>query len=141
MVFKGYKHQNSFHYKANGLSVQNMTRSGDIENLIQYNEDDNVDSFEISNGARGCNGNSRHVCLIGGWSKDGDKNGLFEFGSLYTLAQLNSIVYYIQQMIENHRDIKIGGHNLISSKTCPNFDVVKFLKDIGINEKNILNLT
>ena len=39
---------------------------GSVERLVRNNEDDNVDSWEITNGAAGFNSVSRHVVYAGG---------------------------------------------------------------------------
>lgn len=44
---------------------------GTVERLVQNNEDANVDPWEITNGATGYNGISRHIVYAGGVSKDG----------------------------------------------------------------------
>lgn len=112
--------------------------NGDLENLIEFDQDDNVDSWEISNGARGFNGISRHVVYIGGarrtkpsWSR------YYPPKDTRTDAQKQTLLTYVQFMILRHPEIKVIGHNEISNKACPSFDVSKWLRDNCINEKNI----
>ena len=111
-----------------------LNRKGELINLVPYNFDDVVDSFEITNGATGYNSNSRHIVLAGGWSKDGKvKNGKNPDGSymqpeeLYTQEQISQLIQYLKAQREIVPSIEIVGHNNLSQKTCPNFDVKIFL--------------
>lgn len=114
---------------------------GEIKNLTPYNFDDEVDSWEITNGASGYNSISRHIVLAGGWSKDGIKNGhvggdlknrYFKISDLYTAKQIESLVKWIKFQLQMQPDLKVVGHNDLSSKTCPNFLVKEFLKDYDV---------
>lgn len=109
---------------------------GKLTNLVPYNFDNVIDSNEVTNGATGYNSKSRHVVLAGGWSKDGKiKNGKKPDGTymepceLYSPKQIDTLIQYIQMQKEMVPDLKILGHNMVSQKTCPNFDVEKFIKD------------
>ncbi len=111
---------------------------GSLENLIEFDQDDNVDSWEISNGARGFNGISRHVVYTGGaektkpsWSK------YYPPKDTRTEAQKKTLLTYVKFMILRHPDIKVIGHNNISNKACPSFDVVAWLKNENIPFENI----
>ena len=44
---------------------------GSRERLVDNNEDNNVDLWEISNGVAGINSVSRHIVYVGGVAKDG----------------------------------------------------------------------
>ena len=116
-----------------------INQQGELINLVPYDFDTTVDSSEITNGASGYNSNSRHVVLVGGWSKDGKvKNGKNSDGTymkaseLYTEEALNALESYIRMQLEILPILKVIGHNQCSSKTCPNFDVELFLKERGI---------
>ena len=98
---------------------------GKLENLIPFNQDDKVDSWEVSNGAAGYNSKSRHVVYVGG--KGGDTR---------TFEQKETLLIYVKYMLIRHPDIKIIGHNEVSSKLCPAFDVKKWCLENCINEKN-----
>lgn len=111
---------------------------GSLENLIEFNQDENVDSFEISNGAKGFNGISRHVVYVGGakstkpsWAK------YYPLKDTRTDEQHITLETYVKFMILRHPDIKIIGHNEISNKGCPSFNVGDWLRNICISEKNI----
>lgn len=111
-----------------------IQRSGDLVNLVPYDFDDNVDRWEVTNGAAGYNAVCRHVVLAGGWSKDGKiKNGqvngkYMKIEDLYTKEQIHTLVEYVKMQLEMVPGLKIVGHNDLASKTCPNFKVEDFLK-------------
>lgn len=119
-----------------------ITRNGELINLNPYTFDEYVDNWEITNGVSGKNDVARHVCLIGGWSKDGKiKNGhidgdlkkpYFKITDLYTDQQIKTLIDYINMQREIVPNIKVVGHNDLSKKTCPNFNVAEFLKDYDL---------
>jgi len=101
---------------------------GTYEKLIDYKTDGIINSWEITNGVRGFNGVSAHICYAGG--KGGDTR---------TKAQKERMERYIKAFLYMQPWVKVGGHyHLDNSKPCPNFDVERWLKEIGINENNIL---
>lgn len=112
-------------------------RNGSIEQLVEYNEDEWITGNEITNGARGFNGVSRHICLVGGR----DKNGKTIFGKiqkLYTLKQIKSLTDYVRRFLALHPDCEILGHYQVNDhKVCPGFDVPKYLRSICVDDKNI----
>jgi hypothetical protein len=101
--------------------------NGELENLIDYNQDTAIDSWEISNGARGYNGISRHVVYVGG------SNGV----DTRTSLQKITLEIYVKFMILRHPFIKVVGHNELSAKKCPSFNVSNWLKSIGVSSYNI----
>ena len=116
-----------------------INRKGELINLVPYTFDNVIDSFEVTNGASGYNSCSRHVVLAGGWSKDGKiKNGKNSDGSymnpeeLYTNEQIDQLIQYLEAQKEIVPDVEIVGHNNLATKTCPNFDVKKFIKEHNI---------
>jgi len=111
---------------------------GELENLIEFDQDDTVDSWEISNGAKGYNGIARHIAYVGGasstkqpWMRSYPPEDTRTKEQNYTLEQ------YVRFMILRHPDIKVIGHNEISNKSCPSYNVGKWLREIGIKNKNI----
>ena len=112
-------------------------RNGHIEQLNEYNEDEWITSDEITNGAKGFNGTSRHICLAGGMDKNGDV--IFgDFFDLYTDAQFVSLQDYIKRFLGIHPDCEVLGHYQVNShKDCPGFDVPEYLRLICISEENI----
>lgn len=99
-----------------------IQRDGDLINLTPYDEDDNITSDEMTWGAVGYNAIGRHIVLVGG------KGNLGEFNDHFNDEQEETLLGYIKDTILRHPDIKIIGHNQVSQKTCPGFDVYQWLK-------------
>ena len=104
---------------------------GTVEILQEVNDDDIIESWEITNGARGYNSNSKHVVYVGGCDKE------MKPKDTRTQEQLIMLRKEIMAEVHLHPYIIVTGHNQISSKACPAFDVPIFCKMIGIPEKNI----
>lgn len=105
---------------------------GVVENLVPYNEDNKIDAWELTNGATGINGIARHVVYVGGVLKDAKT----PFDTR-TEAQKQALKDYIFKFLKNHPDKQIAGHYHFANKACPSFDVEKWLKEIGVPDKNI----
>jgi hypothetical protein len=104
---------------------------GTIETLVNYNDDDIVDRWEITNGALGMNHKSRHIVYVGGCdSKMKPKDTRTE-------EQKEALEIYVKAHTTLHPDWKIAGHNHFASKACPSFDVEEWLESIYVQEKNI----
>lgn len=106
---------------------------GTLVNLQEFNQDDQVDPWELTNGAKGYNSKARHVVYAGGCE---NKAGL-PAKDTRTKAQLKALETYVKFMVLRHPDIKVIGHNQIAAKDCPSFHVPSWLQQIGINDKNI----
>lgn len=109
---------------------------GSLENLTPYNQDNNVDSWEITWGATGINSRARHMCYVGGLREE-VVDGHYEPADTRTKAQLYSMEVYVRYMILRHPNIKVAGHRDFANKACPCFNVQDWLVSIGIDEKNI----
>jgi len=116
---------------------------GELVNLTPFNQDNKVDPWEMSWGAKGMNSRSRHVVYVGGLTYDydtpldeDDKPGYMP-ADTRTPEQLVSMEIYVKYMILRHPNIKVAGHNQFAAKACPSFNVPQWLRDIGILEKNI----
>lgn len=108
---------------------------GQLINIVPFNTDDIVDPFEITNGATGMNGTSRHVVYAGGMDHD---NKLPK--DTRTKSQSETLELYVKYTIKRHPDIQILGHNEApnaNGRACPSFNVAQWLRAIGIQEKNI----
>jgi len=105
---------------------------GKLLNLSPYDEDDEVEHWEITNGVRGRNSISRHIVYIGGMTKD-----MYKPKDTRTPEQLLAMRNYVFQLLHAHPDIKVCGHNQFAAKACPSFDTAKWLESIGYPEKNI----
>ena len=99
--------------------------NGKVERLVDNNEDNNVDPWEITNGAKGYNSVSRHVVYVGGGTSP-------EGEDTRTEAQRKALAEYVLDFHEKHPSVWIVGHNEIAGKACPSFDVQEFLREIGI---------
>ncbi len=100
---------------------------GTVERLVKNNEDDIVNEWEITNGAAGYNSCSRHIVYVGGLSKD-----CKAAKDTRTPQQLKAMEQYIREFHRRHPQVLIKGHNEVSTKECPSFDVQKWLKKIGL---------
>ena len=116
---------------------------GELINLTPFNYDNKVDAWEITNGARGMNGRSRHVVYAGGLRIDPEAPLDEDDGPGYMAAdtrtpkQRYAMEIYYKYMILRHPEILIAGHYDFSYKACPSFNVAKFCREIGIPEINI----
>ena len=108
-----------------------IRRDGTVDKLIESNGDDIVDAWEITNGARGINSVSAHICLIGGYDEEGNPN------LDMTPEMHDALVGEIKNYIMEQSDIQIAAHYHFSSKTCPNFPLEEWLEEIGCAEENI----
>lgn len=111
---------------------------GTLENLIEFDQNNKVDNWEISNGARGFNHESRHIVYVGG-SSNRKPEGFNHYPpkDTRTVFQKYALQIYVMYMILRHPDIKVVGHNELSNKACPSFDVPNWLRSFDIQEKNI----
>lgn len=101
---------------------------GTVERLVANNEDANVDPWEITNGAKGYNSTSRHIVYVGG--RDATSKTPKD---TRTEAQCEAMKQYVLDFHRRHPDVEIVGHNALSAKACPSFDVPAWLREIGIN--------
>jgi len=106
---------------------------GTVENLVPYNDDDVVDTWEITNGASGINSISRHVVYAGGVSADDVKKAK----DTRTWLQELAMITYVKETIARHPNIKVAGHNQFAQKACPSFNVPIWLMAIGVSDENI----
>lgn len=104
--------------------------NGTIERLVNNNEDDQVDNWEITNGVAGYNSISRHIVYVGGVEKD----NVNKAKDTRTDAQKKALEDYVKDFHKRFPSVKIVGHNELAAKACPSFDVQKWLKEIGINQ-------
>jgi hypothetical protein len=104
--------------------------NGEVERLVANNEDEWVDPWEITNGAKGYNGRSRHMVYVGGLASDAKTPK-----DTRTREQLDSMRDYVLKFHSKHPKVKIIGHKEIANKACPCFDVQEWLLSIGINQK------
>lgn len=99
--------------------------------LWNHTMDGTLEGWEITNGAYGYNQRAIHLAYVGG-----KRNG--EYADTRTKAQREMDEYDIFSYIDLNPDIKVGGHNQLSKKQCPCYNVPDFCRSIGVKEKNIL---
>lgn len=102
---------------------------GRVERLVDNNEDDVVDPWEITNGAKGHNSTARHIVYVGGVDRDGKTPR-----DTRTAEQREALKRYVTDFHRRFPSVRIVGHNELAAKACPSFDVGKWLKEIGINQ-------
>lgn len=102
---------------------------GQVERLVDNNEDSKVDPWEVTNGAAGYNSTSRHVVYAGGCAKDGKTAK-----DTRTPAQKKAMETYVKDFHRRFPNIRIVGHNELAAKDCPSFNVQEWLESIGINQ-------
>ncbi len=101
---------------------------GKVERLVKNNEDAQVDSWEVTNGAAGYNSISRHIVYAGGCDKK------MKPKDTRTAAQKEALKRYVVDFHRRFPQIRIVGHGELPGvqKVCPSFDVQQWLKEIGI---------
>lgn len=104
---------------------------GTVVTMVDYNDDDVVDPWEITNGVAGLNYKARHIVYVGGL------NGKRKPKDTRTPAQHIALEAYVREAVQKWPNIRIAGHNQFANKACPCFDVPKWLRSIGIAERNI----
>lgn len=105
--------------------------SGNIINLVKYNDDSYVDPWEITNGVAGINYKAGHIVYVGGLDKK------LKPKDTRTSEQLNSMEVQIKKYLSLWPWVKIAGHYQFDNKACPCFDVPTWLRSIGVKEENI----
>ena len=103
---------------------------GRVERLVENNEDAQVDSWEITNGAKGYNSTSRHIVYVGGCDKWGNP------ADTRTPAQKKAMEQYVKEFHRIFPKVKICGHGELPGvkKACPSFSVRNWLNEIGVKQ-------
>ena len=125
-------HIKKWHIEENGWSRVGYNvlvgREGKLDIMIPFDSNDFVSREELANGARGFNSTSLHGCWAGG---KGDVDSR-------TPGQRTTMEAVTKMMVMIFPKIKIIGHNQVNAyKYCPAINLIKWLKDIGIEDKNI----
>lgn len=122
-----------------GVSIRNLTgrgwdrlgysvmfhRDGEKEIVTPYDDNDNVDTREVTWGCTGYNLASRHIALEGGYKCKATD----QFMDHFTKQQYAALHRYLTEELEKHPRVKVGGHNDFATRECPGFKVVDLLKD------------
>jgi len=106
--------------------------NGKIHSFVEENEDEFVQSWELTYGVAGINSVSRHICYVGGLDEK-----TFLPKDTRTVEQRISMENYIENILPIHPNIKVAGHYQFARKACPCFDVVDWCKQIKLHPKNI----
>ena len=98
-----------------------------------------------TNGALGINPYSIHLNWVGGYSPEYDaavaaKQNPIDLNLInfnMNQAQIFKFKQLIKKYIDTYPDIKVLGHNQVSNKPCPLFNVPTFLEQIDVDRDNI----
>jgi len=100
--------------------------NGGVERMVDNNEDDIIDPWEITNGAAGFNSVSRHIVYAGGMNSDNSSPK-----DTRTQMQKEAMKKYVLAFARKFPNAKIVGHrDLDRGKACPSFDVEQWLNTI-----------
>lgn len=77
---------------------------------------------EVGAHARGFNENSIGICMVGGKARPGEQPCNFTF------AQWSSLRTLVDNLLERFPGAEVIGHNDVSDKSCPTFDVKEWAK-------------
>ena len=114
--------------------------NGSLE-LLHFAEGSNpfdgyTSAKEMTWGVKGQNSHSKHIVYVGGVEAE-KREGKYQAKDTRTSSQNLSLEIYVRHEILRDPKILIAGHNQFSSKACPSFNVAKWCRSIGIQEKNI----
>lgn len=101
--------------------------NGTIEQLVENNNDGWVDVNEVTNGASGFNSKALHICYVGGLCSITKKPK-----DTRTVEQIKSLTSFVKDFNNKFPKVKIVGHNELSNKACPSFNVQTWLHEIGV---------
>jgi N-acetylmuramoyl-L-alanine amidase len=107
---------------------------GNKETLVYYDDDDWVDPEEITNGASGYNSRSFHIVYAGGCDKARVPM------DTRTPEQKEALKNFVLSFLKKHPTVRVCGHNQLSEKACPSFDVPTWLREIGVADTNIYTI-
>jgi len=105
---------------------------GTRHSFVKHNNDQVIDSFEVTNGVAGINLISRHLCYVGGM----DSSHKMPLDSR-TPQQISTMLDIIGEVLGYAPNVKIAGHNQFDNKACPGFFVPAWLKGLGVPEHNL----
>ncbi len=99
---------------------------GELILLTDWNQDNLIQSHEMTWGVSGINSISRHVVYAGGINKQRKPE------DTRNKAQHYALEHYVKFMLLRYPQITVHGHNEFSNKACPSFDVQVWLREIGL---------
>ena len=104
---------------------------GEIVRLTVNNEDNIIDTWEVTNGVAGINQVSRHIVYAGGTDASGKAK------DTRTPQQKSALGNYVLDFVRRFPEVQVAGHYQFAAKACPSFDVPSWCRQIGVPEKNI----
>jgi hypothetical protein len=107
-----------------------IKRNGEKVMLTPYDDDQYVDSDEMTWGVAGQNSGSRHIALEGGWGAERDD----DFFDHFTDAQFLTLQMYLKEELFKHPQVQVSGHNQFSSKACPGFVVRDLMQQYHLSD-------
>ena len=107
--------------------------SGNIINFISDNKDNRLINWKLKYNNENIDYTSRHIAYVGGVNKNNTNAK-----DTRTEKQKETLEIYVKYMIKRHPNIKIAGYNQFKEKSSPGFQVDKWLQEIDVKEKNIL---
>jgi hypothetical protein len=111
---------------------------GTVEYLQGNDGDEFVDPWEITNGARGLNSLTYHMCYEGGCAATKEKwMRFYPPKDTRTKEQLESLKERVFVLLERYPKAKLIGHNQVANKACPSFDVPTWALSIGVPKNRI----
>jgi len=106
---------------------------GKLVNITPFDQDDDKEAWEVTNGVRGINGVAHHIVYVGGC------DARMQPMDTRTPVQKGALGIYLKYAVLRWPNIKIAGHNYFDAgKACPSFDVAQWCRAIGLSENNIL---
>lgn len=104
---------------------------GELEELTPSDDDEFVESEEMTWGVKGINQNAHHIVYVGGVDK------FMNPKDTRTNEQHDTLAQFVKEFILKHPNIIIVGHNQFANKACPSFNVNHWLQTIGVNSNNM----
>lgn len=106
-------------------------RNGHYDILTPHDDDQEVESHEMTWGAHGINDVSRHLALEGGMGARKED----DFFKHFTDEQFLELQMYLKTELYKHPDVLVGGHNDFDPhKQCPGFKVQDLMKLYGMEQ-------
>ena len=112
-----------------------ITKDGNLEGIIPEHQLSPIDLWGIAQGPKGLTSQAKYVALSGGLTKDSSKAW-----DTRTREQKAALKTYVKFMCLKNPGIRVLGLNQVPAfdqAESPCFNVPKWLKSIGIEDKNI----
>lgn len=139
-------------HKINGKPIKNLSgrgwrrvgyhyliqQDGCIVQLHEHNDNDTIEPWEITNGVRGQNSQSIHICYVGGCAAEKPEEARWHPPKdTRTKAQKEAIKTLVKDLLKQFETTQVAGHNQFANKACPSFDVSLWAKQVKIPRRQI----